>query len=1091
MHRVFLFAAPIVSVCLCAASPEQLSPPTAGPGRLKASTFAGLRFRGIGPALMSGRISDIAVDPHDRATWYVAAASGGVWKTTNAGTTWKPVFDNQGSYSIGCVAVDPNNPLVVWVGTGENNSQRSVGYGDGVYKSLDGGKTWEKAGLEKSEHIAKILIDPRNSNVVYVAAQGPLWAPGGDRGLYKTTDGGKTWKAVLTISENTGVTDVCFDPRNPDVLYCAAYQRRRHVWTLIDGGPEGAIYKSTDGGRTWRKLTRGLPTGDIGRIGLAVSPVKPDVVYALIEAEGDQSGFYRSEDGGENWEKRSGYRTASPQYYQEIFADPHRFDRVYLMDVHLMVTEDGGRTFQRVKERYKHVDNHALVFDPQDPDHLLVGCDGGLYETFDRGETWRFFANLPITQFYKVCVDYAEPFYNIYGGTQDNNTQGGPSRTLSIHGITNSDWFVTLGGDGFKPQVDPTDPNIVYSQYQYGGLVRYDRRTGERIDIQPQPEEGEPPLRWNWDSPLLISPHNPKRLYFAANRVYRSDDRGDSWRPISPDLTRKIDRNRLKVMGRIWSVDAVAKHHATSFYGTIVSLTESPLQEGLLYVGSDDGLICITEDGGRTWRKIDTFPGVPPMTYVADLEASRHDPDTVYAVFNNHKMGDFKPYILKSTDRGRTWVWVAGDLPERGSVWSIAEDHEREGLLFAGTEFGIFFTIDGGNHWIRFQGGLPVCAYRDLEIQRRQNDLVAASFGRGFYILDDYTPLRLVSEKLLEQEAVLFPVKDALMYIPRRPLGWREKASQGDGFFTAPNPPFGAVFTYYLRDDLLTKRMKRRKAEREIERAGGDVAQPSWDELRAEDREEPPQIFLAVLDKNGRVIRRLRGSTKAGIHRVAWNLRYPPTSPYTKRSPEEANRAEGPLAAPGTYAVRLERRVDGKITVLTKPQSFRAVPLGVRALSAADRTELLAFHKQTAKLQRAVFGALRSVQETQTQLEALRGALDDTPGAPASLLREVRLLLRRLADIRTALSGDETLRRRHVPTAPSIVQRVQRLVGIQWVSSARPTQTQKRSYQIAAKQFKEVLGKLKRLVEADLERLKQKAEEAGVPWTPGRLPAWR
>ncbi|HEX9007620.1 MAG TPA: glycosyl hydrolase, partial [Bacteroidota bacterium] len=554
---------------------------------MSAATFQGLKFRSIGPALTSGRVVDFAVDPTDRSHYYVAVASGGVWKTVNAGTTFTPVFDDQASYSIGCVALDPNNPGVVWVGTGENNSQRSVAYGDGVYRSDDGGKSWKNMGLRRSEHIGKILVDPRNSNVVYVAAQGPLWGPGGERGLYKTSDGGQSWKAVLSISENTGVSDIAFDPRNPDVVYAAAYQRRRHVWTLIDGGPESALYKSTDAGGSWNKLTSGLPSDDVGRIGIAVSPVRPDVVYAIVEAAGKTGGFFRSTDRGATWEKRSEYVSGGPQYYNEIFCDPKNVDRVYSMDVFLMVTDDGGKNFGHLGERSKHVDNHAMWIDPVNTDYYLVGCDGGIYESFDRGATWNFKSNLPVTQFYRVTVDNAKPFYNIYGGTQDNFSLGGPSRTLSATGITNSDWYVTVGGDGFVSAVDPENPNIVYSESQYGGLVRFDKQSGELIGIKPQERKGEEPLRWNWDSPLLVSPHKHTRLYFAANRIFRSEDRGDSWTAISPDLTRQIDRNKLPVMGKVWSVDAVAKNTSTSFYGNITALTESPVKEGLLYAGTD------------------------------------------------------------------------------------------------------------------------------------------------------------------------------------------------------------------------------------------------------------------------------------------------------------------------------------------------------------------------------------------------------------------------------------------------------------------------------------------------------------------------
>jgi photosystem II stability/assembly factor-like uncharacterized protein len=795
------------------------------------AVFGGLAFRGIGPALMSGRVVDIAIDPVKRSTWYVAAGSGGVWKTINAGTTWTPIFDGYASYSIGCVTIDPRNHLVVWVGTGENNSQRSVGYGDGVYKSIDGGISFTRVGLQASEHIAMVLIDPRDSNVVYVAAQGPLWNSGGDRGLYKTTDGGKSWKAVLSISENTGVTDVVADPRNPDVLYAAAYQRRRHVWTLIDGGPESGIYRSTDAGASWRKINKGLPGGDKGRIGLAISPINPDIVYATVEATRGESGFFRSENGGETWNKRSSYISTSPQYYQEIVADPNVFDRVYAVDTFLQVTEDGGKTFRGVGERFKHVDNHAVEIDPKDSDHLIVGCDGGLYETWDRGQTYRYTENLPISQFYKIAVDNDLPFYNVYGGTQDNATQGGPSRTNNVHGIRNSDWFITVFGDGFDPVVDPTNPNIIYSQWQYGGLVRYDRKSGERIDIKPQEEKGGPPLRWNWDSALIVSPHSPTRLYYGSQILFRSDDRGENWKAISPDLTRNLDRNKLKVMGRVWGIDSVAKNDSTSFYGTIISLAESPITEGLIYAGTDDGLVQVTEDGGINWRKVDNFPftNKPSDAFVADIETSRHDGNTVYACFNNHKNGDFKPYVLKSADRGKTWTSIVGDLPERGSVYTIAVDHEIPDLLFVGTEFGVFATRDGGQHWHALKNGLPTIAVRDLEIQRRESDLVVGTFGRGIFILDDYSPLRQMTPEVIAKPAAILPIKKTLLYIPAAPLSVGEKGFQGANFYTAPNPPFGATFTYFLKESLKTARATRKERDQKLAGENKDVAYPPWD----------------------------------------------------------------------------------------------------------------------------------------------------------------------------------------------------------------------------------------------------------------------
>jgi photosystem II stability/assembly factor-like uncharacterized protein len=1057
-------------------------------------TFTGLALRNIGPAVQSGRISDIAVDPTKPARWFVAVASGGVWRTENAGTTWAPVFDSAGSYSVGCVTLDPKNPQVVWVGSGENNSQRSVGYGDGIYRSDDGGNTWKNMGLKESEHIAKILVDPRDSKVVYAACQGPLWKAGGDRGLYKTTDGGKTWMAVLTVSENTGVTDVAFDPRAPDVLYAASYQRRRHVWTLINGGPESAIHKSTDAGATWTKLSTGLPTVDMGRIGLAVPPGKPDRIYAVVEAADKKGGLYRSDDAGSTWKKVGDYCSDAAQYYHELVPDMANPDRVYALDYNIMVSEDGGKSFHKAGETFKHVDNHALWVDPSNSDHLLAGCDGGVYESLDRASTWRFFANLPVTQFYRATPDNSLPFYFVYGGTQDNNTVGGPSRTLSDSGITNADWFVPVGGDGFKTQVDPQDPNIVYSQYQYAGIVRFDRRNGEAIDIQPQPGEGEEALRWNWDSPLIISPHSHVRLYFGANRLFRSDDRGDSWKAVSQDLTRRLDRNALPVMGTVWSVDAVAKNASTSFFGNIVSLAESPLQEGLIYTGTDDGLVQITEDGGATWRKVEKFPGIPDRAYISDLEASPLKRDTVFATFDNHKMGDFKPYALRSDDRGKIWTSVAGDLPERGTVYALALDDKNPELLFAGTEFGLFFTVDGGKHWVSLKGGMPPIAVRDLEIQRREGDLVAATFGRGIAILDDYTPLRQMSKELLEKDAVLFPVKKAWMFIPSTPLGLKDKAFQGDSFFNAPNPPFGAVFTFHLKEKLKTRKEKRQEQEAESRKAGKPVAYPPWDALRAEDREEEAAVILTVRDEEGNVVRRITGSVEEGFHRIAWDLRYPPADPIQLDAPPPDDpysyRPAGPLASPGTYIVALSKRLDGVETEMGEPQRFDAAPLGAASLPAADRAALTAFERKTARLQRAVLGALETAAEARRRMDHLKKALEETPGKTGELAAQTRALEARLKEIQVALSGDATVRKRNEPDRPSIVDRVQGVVGGHWSATCAPTLTHRMGYDIAAKEFAPVLQKLRQLVEVDLKGLEAAAESAGAPWTPGRVPTW-
>ncbi len=852
---------------------ERKEPATRSP--LSVEACRAFALRNIGPTFTSGRISDVAVDPRNGSVWYVATASGGVWKTANRGMTWKPIFDDHGSYSIGCVALDPKNPDVVWLGAGENQSQRSVGYGDGVYKSTDGGATWTRVGLAHSEHVAKVLIDPRNPDVVYVASQGPLWAPGGDRGLYKTSDGGKTWKPVLRISENTGVTDVVFDPRNPDVIYAASYQRRRNVGVLIGGGPESAIYKTQDGGATWTELTNGLPAVHTGRIALAVSPQKPDVVYALIVAAGRESGFFRSADCGATWVRQSGYRVTDPQYYGEIFADPHKFDRVYAVDLNVQVTENGGKDF-RPQRWGIHPDHHALVFDPTDADHLLVGNDGGLYETHDGGATWRHFNNLPVTQFYRLALDNAAPFYHVYGGTQDNGTQGGPARTRNRVGIRTSDWEAVGGGDGMQPRVDPEDPNVVYTMSQNGSIARLDKRTSASTPIRPRGGQDGGRVRWHWDTPFLISPHARTRLYLAGSRLFRSDNRGDSWAPVSPDLTRQLDRNKIEVMGQIWGPDSVSRNTFTTELSVASALDESPLCEGLLYVGTDDGLVQVSEDGGKAWRKVEHFSGVPVMAYVSDVVASRHDPGTLYAAFNNHLRGDFKPYLMKSTDRGGTWASVAGDLPDRHVVWSVVEDPVNKDLLFAGTELGLFFTADGGRHWVQLRGGVPTIAFRDLAIQPRDGDLVGASFGRGFFVLDDYTPLRHLTPEALAKDGVLFPPRKTLHYHERTYV----RSTAGNA---VPNPPFGAVFTYYLREAV-----------------GGDA-----------------RIVLTVTDAGGKMVRRLNGPSSAGFHRVAWDLR--------GQGGGGGPRQSAPLVKPGVYKVALGKQVKDEVTPLGEPQEWEVV----------------------------------------------------------------------------------------------------------------------------------------------------------------------
>ncbi|MEM1186105.1 MAG: glycosyl hydrolase [Planctomycetota bacterium] len=1048
-------------------------------------TFSGLKLRSIGPAFMSGRVSDFAVHPDDQSTWYVAVGSGNLWKTTNAGTTWTPIFENQGSYSIGCVTLDPSNPETVWVGTGENVGGRHVGYGDGVYRSRDGGKTWENMGLDDSQHVGMIVVDPRDSDTVYVAAEGPLWSGGGDRGLFKSTDRGETWDLILSGGEYTGVNELHLDPRDPDVMYAVMQQRFRNVAALINGGPESGIHKSVDGGKTWRELTNGIPSADKGRIGLAVSPIDPDIVYATIELAHREGGVYRSSNGGESWTKGADYISGGtgPHYYQELFASPHKLDRVYHMNVRIGVTEDGGKTFRTMPETNKHVDNHAMAFDPNDPNYLLVGCDGGIYESWDLGETWKFVSNLPVTQFYKVAVDYDEPFYHVIGGTQDNATQYGPSRTDNIHGIRNSDWRITVFGDGHQPAIDPTNPDIIYSQWQQGNLVRHDRQTGEIVYIQPQPAGDEETDRFNWDAPILISPHDPARLYFASQRVWRSDDRGNSWEPISEDLSRGLNRLTEPMMGRVWSYDAIWDLYAMSKYGTVANISESPKQEGLIYAGTDDGLIHVTENGGRTWRRAGRLPDVPEFSFVNDIKADLHDADTVYVCLDNHKDGDFAPYVLKSTDRGRSWTSIVGDLPDRHLAWRLVQDHVDPGLLFLGTEFGAFFTVDGGERWIKLTGGVPNIPFRDLAIQTRENDLVGATFGRGFYILDDYTPLRHVSAEALDQDVELFPVRDAWWYIPRRTLGGAGRAFQGHGFYVADNPPFGATFTYYLKEALKTRKQVRNESEAEIAEEGGDTPTPGWDALREEELEEAPTVVLTVRDAKGDVVRHVTGPTGKGIHRVSWGLTYPSTGPWR----EGQGNTDGVLVAPGTYTVHLATRVDGELVDSGKSQEFEVVPLHEgRTLPGATPTDTVAFLKDFAETERAVDGARRLLGDTRTRVKAIREALDRSMVEGAAFGAEVRAIERRVADMQERLSGNS---RRAMANDQGPVSISRRLSVVSFGTSYSlqgPTATHLESYTIAQREFGALRAELNRLVTTELPALELLLDEAGVPWTPGR-----
>ena len=1050
-----------------------------------AEVVSGLQFRNIGPAFCSGRIADFAVNPSNHSEYYIAVASGNIWKTTNSGTTFSPIFDNYGAYSIGCLALDPNNPFLVWAGTGENNHQRALGYGDGVYKSTDGGKSWKNMGLKDSRQIGEISIDPRNSNIVFVAAEGSAWGPAGDRGLYKTTDGGKTWKKVLEISENTGVNNVIYDPRNPDVMYATSEQRRRHVYTKIGGGPESAVYKSEDGGETWNKIMSGLPGVHIGGMDIAISPVNPDVLYLIMEAAEDKGGFFKSTNRGASWNKMNDYN-ASGQYFNEIYCDPKNVDKVYSMDVVSKVTLDGGKTWNAIGLSNRHVDDHAMWIDPTNTEHFLIGGDGGIYETFDGGSSYDFKENLPITQFYRVNVDNSYPFYYVFGGTQDNNSMGGPSATISRDGIKNDDWFITNGGDGFWTAVDPENQNIVYAEAQYGNMVRYDRASGEAIDIRPEPLKGELTYKWNWNTPLFISPHKNTRLYTAANKVFKSDDRGDTWEVISDDLTRQIDRNSFMAMGKYWSIDAVAKDRSTSLFGTIISLAESPVKENLLYAGTDDGLIQVSEDG-KTWRKISEFSGVPEYTYVSDICPSKFDENIVYASFDNLKRDDFNPYVLKSVDKGKSWTSISSNLPKNGTVHSIEQDFVNPDLLFVGTEFGIFFSINDGESWTQLKNGIPTIAVKDIVIQERENDLVLATFGRGFYILDNYSPLRDLNKELLNKEAHIFPIKDALMY---HQSGGRY--GQGETYFKADNPEYGAVFSYYIKDVPKTLKQIRKEKEKELFKDSKPIPQPSNEELIAEKMEKSPYLIFTIKDNEGLVVRKLTTSASKGVNRINWDLRY--ESVYPQKTVDEFNPTNkarsSTLALPGNYNVSLSIVTREGIKEIAGPVNFTAKALENTSLPAADRNELVAFQKNANELTRSILGAEVFVEDLMKRTETLKQVILKTPEADYSYIENANSISSRLKEISLKFNRDSKYpsAEENPPANPTFMDRLGILSYTHWRSTSNITNNERNAYKILVEEFPPILNELRNILSLEIKPLEEKLEKLKAPYSEGRIP---
>ena len=1042
------------------------------------SALSGFSFRSVGPAFMSGRIADIAIDPTNENVWYVAVGSGGTWKTTNAGTTWTPITDDESFYSTGCITLDPNNSSVVWLGTGENVGGRHVGIGHGIYRSADGGSSWQDMGLKKSEHISKIIVHPNDSNTIWVASQGPLWSLGGERGLYKSTDGGKNWVNKLSINKWTGVTDLVIDPTNPDILYLASWQRHRNVAAHMGGGPGTSLYKSVDGGETWVKIDNGLPSSNLGKIGLAISPMNPKILYAAIELDRRKGAVYRSSDSGGSWTKMSDTVSGGtgPHYYQELVASPHHFDRIYLMNVRALVSEDGGKTFYTMSEANKHSDNHSLTFKKNDPNYLLFGTDGGIYESFDDSKTWKFVNNLPLTQFYKLAVDDAAPFYNIYGGTQDNNTQGGPSRTFRTNGISNADWYVLLGGDGHQPATEPGNPDIVYAQWQQGNLYRIDKTTMESIYIKPQSGVGEPYERYNWDAPILVSHHDPKRLYFGTQRVWRSDNRGDSWTPISTDLTKDEERLALPIMGRQQSFDNPWDVYAMSTYNTITSLSESTSNPNLLYAGTDDGIIQYTNDGGDNWTKmtVDKLPGSPSTAFVNDIKVDLHNDQVAFVALDNHKYGDYSPYLYKTTNGGGKWVSITKGIPDGTLVWRIVQDHINPNLLFLATEYGVYVSLNQGNEWHKFSTGLPTISVRDLAIQKRENDLVLATFGRSFYVLDDYSPLRDIKAESLQQSAMLFKPRKALQYHQIR----GGTSSQGGSFYNAENPKYGAMFTFYLKEGHMTLKSARQKAEKDKKTA--DIPFPGWEALDAEKNESKPQLILVIEDEAGEVVDRIYAPHKKGVQRVNWDLKKPYISVADANAKRKTLNALRLDVAPGNYTVRLHQQIDGKITALAGPQTFEVERIRKNVLQNPIADQRDEFIEKLISLDKAIDIANHSFEKSSKHLKTLLKALPYVDSSQEDLSSKLHSLRELMNEIKRLMEGSSSKAEVGEKDDLTLSYRLYFAASGLYGNSYGPTPLHMKSFEVAENLFAEINPMIASFVSA-VDTVSSEMEAAGAP----------
>jgi photosystem II stability/assembly factor-like uncharacterized protein len=993
-----------------------------------------LQWRSIGPANMGGRIDDIAVVESNTNTFYVGAATGGVWKTTNNGTTFEPLFDEQGSTSIGDIAIAPNDPNIVWVGTGEPNNRQSSSWGDGIYRSLDGGKTWKNMGLSDSRHIGRVVIDPHNPDIVYVAVVGHLWGPNKERGLYKTTDGGKTWNNVLFINDDTGVIDVAMDPQSPMTLYAAAYQRRRTAFGFNGGGPGSAIYKTVDGGATWKKLTVDLPEGPTGRIGIDIYRSNPNIVYAIIENA--KGGVFRSEDRGEHWRKMSDV-DSRPMYYSQIRVDPNNDQRIWQPAAPMYVSDDGGKTWATNIVGRIHGDFHALWIDPKDSNHMLTGSDGGIHQSYDRGRSWDFINTIPIGQFYEISLDNQKPFW-VYGGLQDNGSWAGPSGTLNAEGITNDDWFRTGGGDGFYSVVDPSDTSVIYVESQQGFAARLELKTGERKSIKPQAPPGEKEYRFDWNSPIVISPHNNHTIYFGGNRVFKSTDRGNTW-TRSEDLSRNEDRDKKPIMGVLPDKNMLSRHDGQETFGQVVTLAESLMKEGLLYAATDDGNLQISRDGGKTWKNLaGKVRGVPEGTYVSRVVPSRFAEGTVYATFDGHRSDDLGTYVFVSTDYGESWKSLKSNLPAGVTCRVIREHPRNQNLLFLGTEFGAYVSFDRGAHWTRMKGNLPMVRVDDIQIQPRDNALVLATHGRSIWVLDNLTPLEKVTEGALAEDVHLFEVEPATHF-----RLYNRKGDTGYKWFAAANPPYGAVINYYLKD------------------------KPKDD------------VKITITDSAGKTVRELTGAKESGMNRIVWDLRLP--SPEPSPTPGGGGfffGPRGPRVTPGDYNVKIVasgKQATGTVHVEEDPRI---------QIAAADRAKLDEAIARVYDLLKTGSTVRKSLQSLKTQLTTLQNTLKETPDVPKNVTQTAESLSNDVTNLQKRFTGvPDTSGGAGPPLAdePRPLYNDILTIGFGLDSyTAAPTSDEMLRLDDLAKKLRELIADVNKVIDEGVPRLNKQMSNAGL-----------